>query len=71
MCLHGGGEYEEAMEAAVRGHAVEAATGVSTSDSRWSFEELKVRAGVQLCKTFGKGVLELIIASDVSKNIVF
>ena len=42
MCLHGGGDLEEALDAVNRGQAAANALGLTASDSRWSYEELKV-----------------------------
>ena len=42
MCLHGGCELEDALDAVQRGHAAATAAGLPTTDSQWNFEELKV-----------------------------
>lgn len=44
MCLHGGDDLEDALDAAQRGHAAALKAGTAPSDSRWDFAELKVRA---------------------------
>ena len=44
MCLRGGGELADALDAVQRGHAAAMAAGHTSTYSQYNFEELKVCA---------------------------